>query len=202
MVRDQSCTNNDIETILQEKGLLSPSTQVALDVNKKEETIKNSETPFVNEEKLQNKKRMVSDKEKSSSLHEGSRVLHSKADLRFAVDITSQPMVKVVDSSIDLTSSPKEFDSMRPYDEKLHLNYLFSFDTISASNHCCLRMMKAAKKCLLQCGYNVAGCFISMKNKGCLETKGENSVNLGCYRHLERESNWITSTVPGEMIFQ
>lgn len=106
------------------------------------------------------------------------------------------------DISIELTSSSKELGSTRKGDERLPINYLFSFDTSSASNHCCLRMMKAAKTCLLQSGFNVAGCFITIKNKGCLETKGENSVNLDCYRHLERENNWIPSTVPGEMIYQ
>ena len=37
---------------------------------------------------------------------------------------------------------------------------------------------------------------------GCLETKRENVDELGCYRLIERESNWMTSTIPGEMIHQ
>ena len=85
---------------------------------------------------------------------------------------------------------------------KIPIYYLFSLDTISTTNHCCLRMMKAAKTCLLKNGYNVAGCFVSIKNVGCLETKREHIDELGCYRLIERESNWMMSTIPGEMLSQ
>ena len=86
----------------------------------------------------------------------------------------------------------------RTFHKTIDSNYLLSFDTISTSSHCCLRMMKAANLCLLQKGYKVAGCFISMKNGGCFEKRVEGETSL----HVERESGWLESSVPGKMIDQ
>ena len=136
--KDQSRINKDIKTIPQKEGLLSPSTQVMLVIDKKAETTNISET-----------------------------------SLGKLTEITPRPMKVKTDILTELVSSNKELDTERQGNDKLPIHYLFSFDTISATNHCCLRMMKAAKTCLLKSGYNVAGCFISMKNKGCLETMGK-----------------------------
>ena len=106
------------------------------------------------------------------------------------------------DTAAELASSNKRFDTKSKVHRKIPIYYLFSLDTISTTNHFCLRMMKAAKTCLLKSGYHVAGCFVSIKNVGCLETKRENIDELGCYRLIERESNWMTSTIPGEMLSQ
>ena len=89
------------------------------------------------------------------------------------MEITPLPAYIETDAIAELVSSNKRLGTESKVHSKLPIYYLFSLDTISATNHCCLRMMKAAKTCLLKSGYNVDGCFISMKNVGCLETKGE-----------------------------
>ena len=74
------------------------------------------------------------------------------------------------DTATGSTTGSNRLDTESKVHSKIPIYYLFSLDTISTTNHCCLRMMKAAKTCLLKNGYNVAGCFVSIKNVGCLET--------------------------------